>query len=105
MGPSSFSTVAVIAGMEPGLGPRGRPKVGGVGDCLGSSLFFLWTRPIAFPTHRGESGHLQWPAWRLPNTESRRSNVWRLGANIWRRVTSPARRAKRLKSVKFGNQA
>ena len=27
MGPSWFSTVAVIAGMKPGLGPRGRPKV------------------------------------------------------------------------------
>src|SRR5262249_33819059 len=42
--------------------------------------------------------------WRLPKTESRRF-VWRLRANIWAQSNRSPRRAKRLKSVKFGNQA
>ena len=69
VGPSGF-TVAVIAGMKPGLGPRGRLKVrprGGSVTASDHACFFFEPDPSLF-RHMGVSGHLKWPAWRSPKT-------------------------------------
>ena len=56
--PSWFSKLAVIAGMKPGLGPRGRPKVrprGGLVTASDHACFFFEPDPSLFRHTGGET--------------------------------------------------